>query len=171
MNKFMKVKVTQSCLTLQPHGLYSPWNSPGKNTGVGCHFLFQGIFLTQGSNPGLLHYRQILQRLSHQGSLRVLEWVSYPFSKGSSWPRNWTWASCIAGRFFTSWATREAWQAAVCGVANSQTWLSDWAQQTKKQDKASTLHLVIVCHKSLVFCRFPLAFSPSNLLKKLLFLL
>ena len=35
-----------------------PWDSPGKNTGVGCHFLLQGIFLTQGSNPGLLHCRQ-----------------------------------------------------------------------------------------------------------------
>ena len=41
---------------------------PGKNTGVGCHFLLQGIFLTQGSNVGALHYRQILYRLSYQGS-------------------------------------------------------------------------------------------------------
>ena len=40
---------------LRPHGLYSPWNSPGKNTGVSCHFLLQGIFLTQGLNPGLLN--------------------------------------------------------------------------------------------------------------------
>ena len=38
---------------------------PGNNTGVGCHFLLQGIFLTQGSNPGLLHCRQILYNLSH----------------------------------------------------------------------------------------------------------
>ena len=43
-------------------------NSPGKNTGVGCHFLLQGIVPTQGSNPGLLHCRQILYLLSHQGS-------------------------------------------------------------------------------------------------------
>ena len=42
--------------SLQPRGLYSPWNSPGQNTGVGSHFLLQGIFLTLGSNPGLLHY-------------------------------------------------------------------------------------------------------------------
>ena len=62
------MKVTQSCLTLRPHGLHSPWNSPGKNTGVGCHSLLQGIFLTQGSNPGLLHSRKILYHLSHQGS-------------------------------------------------------------------------------------------------------
>ena len=44
------------------------WNSLGNNNGVGCHFPLQGIFLTQGSNPGLLHWRQILYQLSHQGS-------------------------------------------------------------------------------------------------------
>ena len=38
---------------LRPHGLYSPWNSPGQNTGVGSHSFLQGIFPTQGSNPGL----------------------------------------------------------------------------------------------------------------------
>ena len=45
-----------------------PWNSPGKNTGVGCHFILQGIFLTQGLNLGLLNCRQILYQMSHQGS-------------------------------------------------------------------------------------------------------
>ena len=40
-----------------------PWDFPGKNTGVGCHFLLQGTFLTQGSNPGLLHCRQTLYLL------------------------------------------------------------------------------------------------------------
>ena len=55
--------------SLQPHGLYiySPWNSPGQNTGVGSLSLFQGIFPTQGSNPGLLHCGWILYQLSHQG--------------------------------------------------------------------------------------------------------
>ena len=97
-----------SCVSLRPHGLYSPWNSPGQNTGVGSCSLLQGIFLIQGSKPGLLHCRQILYQLSHQGSPRILEWVAYPFSRGSSWPRNWTGVSCIAGKFFTSWATRES---------------------------------------------------------------
>ena len=46
-------------LGLQPARLLCPWNFPGKNTGVCCHFLLQGIFLTQGSNPGLLHCRLI----------------------------------------------------------------------------------------------------------------
>ena len=66
----VKVKVTQSCPTLQRHGLQPArllcsWNSPGKNTGVGCHFLLQGIFPTQGSNSGLPRCRQILYHLSH----------------------------------------------------------------------------------------------------------
>ena len=83
-------------------------DSPGRNTGVGCHALLQGIFPTQGSNPGLLPCRQILYHLSREGSPRILVWVVYPFSRGSSQPRNRTSVSCIAGRFFTSWATREA---------------------------------------------------------------
>ena len=53
--------------SLQLHGLYSPWNSPSQNTGVGSLSLLQGIFPTQGSNPGLLHCRQILHHLSHKG--------------------------------------------------------------------------------------------------------
>ena len=48
-----------------------PWNSPGKNAGVGSHSLLQGIFLIQGLNMGPLHYRQILSRLSHQGTYIV----------------------------------------------------------------------------------------------------
>ena len=48
--------------------LLCPWDFPGKSTGVGCHFLLQRIFLTQGSNPGLPHCRQTLYPLSHQGS-------------------------------------------------------------------------------------------------------
>ena len=55
-------------------------DSPGKNIGVGCHPLLQGIFPTQGSKRGLPHYRQILYHLSYQGSPRILEWVAYPFS-------------------------------------------------------------------------------------------
>ena len=94
--------------SLWPHRLYSPWNSPGQNTGLGSLFLLQGIFPTQGLNPGLPHCRRILYQLSHQGSPRILEWVSYPFSSGSSRPRDWTGVSCIAGRFFTNWAIREA---------------------------------------------------------------
>ena len=69
---------------LQPARLLCPWNSPGKNTGVGCHALLQGIFPTQGLNPGLQYFRWNLNRLSHQGSTRILEWEACPFSRGSS---------------------------------------------------------------------------------------
>ena len=101
------MKVTQLCLTLRPHGLYSPWNSPGWNTGVGSLSLLQGPFPTQGLKPGVPHCRRILYQLSHQGSPRILEWVAYPFS-GYSQPRNRTRVSCTAGTFFTNWAIREA---------------------------------------------------------------
>ena len=62
--------------SLQPHRLYSPWNSPGQNTGVGSLSLLQGIFPTQGSNRSLLHCRRILYQLSHQGSPTSLRTVA-----------------------------------------------------------------------------------------------
>ena len=105
--------VSQSCPTLcNPMDCNLPGSSVhgdslGKNTRMGCHALLQGIFPTQGSSPGLPHCRWILYQLSHQGGPIRLEWVAYPFSRGSSQPRNWTRVSCIAGSFFTSWATRE----------------------------------------------------------------
>ena len=67
--KWTKVLVTQSCPThCGSIRLLGPWDVPGKNTGVGCHSLLQGIFWTQGSNSGLLHCKQILYHLSHQGA-------------------------------------------------------------------------------------------------------
>ena len=69
---------------------FSPWDSPGQNTGMSSLSLLQGIFSTQGPNPGLPHCRKILYQLSHKGSPRILEWVANPFSRGSSWPRNQT---------------------------------------------------------------------------------
>ena len=90
--------------SLWHHGLYGPWNSTGQNTGVGSLSLLQGIVPTLGSNLGPPHCRRILYQLSHKGSPRILEWVAYPFSRGSSWPRTWTGVSCIAGGFFTNWA-------------------------------------------------------------------
>ena len=61
--------------SLRHHGLYSPWNSPGQNTGVGSLSLLQGIFPTQRSNPDL-HWTWIIYQLSHKGSPRTLEWVA-----------------------------------------------------------------------------------------------
>ena len=58
----------RSLVPIDPTRLLCPWDFPGKNTGMGCHFLLQRIFPTQGLNPGLLHCRQILYHLSHHGS-------------------------------------------------------------------------------------------------------
>ena len=76
-----------------------------KCTGVGSLSLFCQL---QGSNLGLSHCRWILYKLSHKGRPRILEWVAYPFSRGSSWPKNWTGVCCIAHGFFINWARREA---------------------------------------------------------------
>ena len=115
--------------SLRPWRLHSPWNSPEQNAGVGSLSLLQGICPTQGSNPGLLHCRWILYWLSYKGSLvdcgiergigrginkdisgtefKNSE-IAIPLSRGSSQPRDWTWVSHIAAKFFTIWATREA---------------------------------------------------------------
>ena len=76
--------------SLQPYGLYSPWNSPGQNTGVGSLSLLQGIFPTQGSNPGLLHCRQILYCLSHKESPRRSNscFKIVAFIEGFPWARS-----------------------------------------------------------------------------------
>ena len=91
-----------------PPGSSVHGDSPAKNTRVGCYALLQGIFPTHGLNPGLSHYRWTLYHLNHQGSPGILEWVAYPLSRESSLPRNQTGVSCIAGGFFSSWATRGA---------------------------------------------------------------
>ena len=98
---------------LQPHGLYSPWNSPGDNTGMGRLTLLQEIFPTQGLNPGLPHCRQILYQLSHKGSL---------IPNRSSYPRNWTGVSCI------DWAIRVALcvNVCVCVCVCVCVWLPRW---------------------------------------------
>ena len=99
-NRPEKAKVDSDKLTNS-----SLWSvhSPSQNTGVGSLSLLQRIFLTQGSNSGLPHCRQILYQQSHKGNPRILKWVPYPFSRGSSQPRNGTGVSCIASGFFTNW--------------------------------------------------------------------
>ena len=97
---------------LRSHGLYSPWNSPG------LAFPFSNDL----PNPGIKsHCRHILYQLSHKGNPRILEWVAYPFSSGSSQPRNRTEVSCVTGRFSTNWAIREALVRAACLQLHFQT--------------------------------------------------
>ena len=106
--------------SLWPHGLYSPWNSPGQNIGVGRLSLLQGIFPTQGLNPGLPLCRQILYQPSHKGSPRILEWVALPFSSRSAQHRNWTGVSCIAGGFFYQLSYQGATQLTSAQTTHSQ---------------------------------------------------
>ena len=95
------------------------------------HSLLQGIFPTQGSNPGLLLCRWILYQLSHKGSPRILEWVAYPFSSESFWPRNQSGFFCIAGGFFTNWTIREA-----------PKWVGSWTKWLgSPHPRSSTLSL------------------------------
>ena len=112
--------MSDSC---EPMDSSSPGSSvhycPGKDTGVGCHFLLQEIFPTQGSNSGFLHCRQILYQLSHKGRPRILEWVAYPFSSRSSRTRNGTRVFCIPGGFFTDWDIREAHKSVTIRENNS----------------------------------------------------
>ena len=91
-NRFSEVKrKSLSCVPLfcypmdcSPPGASIHRDAPGKDIGVGCYALLQGIFPIQGSSPGLPHCRQIPYQLSHQGSPRILEGVAYSFSGGSS---------------------------------------------------------------------------------------
>ena len=72
--------------SLRPHGLYSPWNSPGQNTGVGSCSLLRGITPTQRLNLGLPHCRQILYQLSHKGSLNnTLEGLNSKITEAEEW--------------------------------------------------------------------------------------
>ena len=89
--------------SLQPHGLYSPWNSPGQNTGAGSLCLLQG-----SSQPrDRIWVSRIAGEFFISWATRILQWVAYPFSSGSSQPRNQTSFFCNAGGFFTRWAIRE----------------------------------------------------------------
>ena len=117
LSHFSCVRLIATLWTIA-HQAPHPWDSPSKNNGVGCHSLLQGIFPTQGSNPHLLcllHWQT--------GSLPLALpvkplWVAFPFSRGSSQPRDWTQVSRIAGGFFTSWATMEA----LCCYNSFQKW-------------------------------------------------
>ena len=92
--------------SLPPHGLYSLWNFPGQNTGMGSHSLLRGS--SQPRDWTQVSALQVNSLPSEpQGSPRILDWEGYPFFSRSSWPRNWTSVSCIAGRFFTNWVIRE----------------------------------------------------------------
>ena len=103
--------------SLPPHGLHRPRNSPGQNTGVGSLSLLQGLFPTQGSNPGLPYCRRILYQLSHKGSpskmnliVPTLEWKPSYLHTGSAWLGSWLqpWTP-------PSWGSRSFWSLETWG--------------------------------------------------------
>ena len=129
------LEVAQSCPTpLWPRGLYSLWNSLGQNTGVGSLSLLQGIFPTQGLNPGLPHCRQILSQLSHRGSPQVALVVKNPLASAgearevdlipesgrSSGERH---ANPLQYSYLENPTDRGVWRATVHRVTKSQTQL------------------------------------------------
>ena len=116
--------------SLQNHGpqharLLCPWGVSRQECWSGLPCSPPGDLPNPEIEPGLLLCRLILYQLNHQGSPRIWKWVACPFSRGSSRPRNWTGVSCIAGRFFTSWAIREAlcikWASQVVVVVKEYT--------------------------------------------------
>ena len=91
--------------SLRPHRLYSPWYAPGQNTGVGSRSLLQEIFSTPGLNPGLLHCRQILYHLSHQGSPDlslgyVVVWLPWEYVIQETQPEEFPVSSMIQPRMW-----------------------------------------------------------------------
>ena len=98
------VKVAQLCLTLCDTMDYTVPGILQARTLEWKVFPSPGDLPNRGQNP----WQAILYHLSHHRSPEILESVAYPFSSGSCWPRNQTVVCCIAGGFFTSWATREA---------------------------------------------------------------
>ena len=91
--------------SLRPHGLYSPWNSPGQITAVVASPFSRGSSQPKDRTQVSLIAGGFFTSWATKGSPEILACVTYPFSSGSSQPRNWTGVSCIACGFFTNWAS------------------------------------------------------------------
>ena len=107
--------VSQLCLTRcyprdcsPPGRLLCPWRFSQQEYWSGLPCSPPGDLPNPGIKPRSPTMQADSLLLEPPGKSKNTEWVAYPFSRGSSWPRNRTGVSCIAGRFFTSWATREA---------------------------------------------------------------
>ena len=163
--------------SLRPHGPWPtrplcPWNSSGKNTGDGSYSLLQGIFLTQGSNPGPLHCRQILYHLSYQGSpvltdkevqgrevrfiaqspkasqnrADYLEIHIYIYREGNGNPLQ---CSCLENPM-----VRGAGWAAVHGVAKSRTWLKRLSSSSIHTYVSSSVNHLFIFHAFYFYSTF-----------------
>ena len=150
--------------------LLCPWKYPGKNTGMGCHALLQSIFPTQGPNTGLLHCRWIFfffffYHLSHKGRQRRPEWVACPISWRTSWPRNWTRVSCIAGGLFTNWTTGVAWELLESFSKRVYQWIQQGARTCAiniRHEWNFSFHLVLLMILHLCPCPSPLPPPVNN---------
>ena len=137
--------------SLRPHGLYSPWNSPGQNTGVGSLSLLQGIFPTQELNLGPLHCRRILYQLSYQGS---------PWLLGGGL-KEWDEGGEILNNVITDWVLgRNLGPERLLGAL-----VPDWGSclfstnSPKSQGPATTQHLSFLTSSRLF--RSPMQFKDS----------
>ena len=139
--------------SLRPHGLYSPWNFPGQNTGVGSLSLLQETFPTQGLNQGLPNCRRILYQPTHQRSPRILEWVTYPFSRGSSRARNWTGSPALQA---DSLPTSRVAQSVKHLPAMRETWVQFLGQEDPLEKEMAT-------HSSILAWRIPWTEEPGRL--------
>ena len=148
---------------LEPARLLCPWNSPGKNTGVDCHSL-QGIFPTQGLKPCLLHCRQILDHLSHQGSSQegkkreAVGWAALLVTLGGSvWSivififqsEKWKWKSLSSVPLFATPSTVGIIQARIL------KWVAfPFRGSSQRRDK-----IQVSCTASRFFTRKPIYFK------------
>ena len=129
-----------------------PWDFPGKSTRVGCHFLLQRIFPTQGLNPGLLHCRKTLYRLSHQGS------HSYTYTYIHSFPDSFPDCCCSVTQ---SWLFATPWTAA--GQASLSFTIS-WSllKFMSVESMMPFNHLILCLHHPLPFSSCPQSFPASR---------
>ena len=178
MIPWSEVKVAQSCPTLWDPMDYSPWNSPGQNTGVGSHSLLQGIFPTQGSNPGLSNCRQILYQLSHKGSPRIPECVALspeeipdpgielgsPALQEDSLPTD-LWGKPYQNKYLATICSTSKWEE-VKGTKRREKWLQEdiiqlsWLSQ-ECPSKTASLWCVPTDN-----CRYISSYSCSSANKK-----
>ena len=115
--------VVQSCPTEKLVRLLCPWDSPGRNTEVGGHSLLQRIFPTQGSNPDLLHCRQIVYHLSHQGSPLTLSVMLKINTLIKHTLRNIQWRHMLLSKFSFIFLVLDLRLEPVAGIWLSPTWL------------------------------------------------
>ena len=156
--------------SFRPHELYSPWNSLGQTIGVGSQpFPSPGHLPIPGIEPRSPTLQADSLPAEPLGKPRILEWVAYPNSTGSSQPRNRTRVSCIADRFFTSWATRESKKKVKFKVVQSCLTLCDPMDYTilslfKITTKSICKFLVVTKCSWVTYVNFKL--YPLSLLRK-----